>query len=281
MEEVLRALQKIQKELDEQKITIQKSGENVTEQVTHNINNILDEKFKILEEKYENLKDKLDNQEKRLYFLEKQARQRNIVLFGLKETESSYSNLVKIIINFINEYLTIKLDHRDIQEVKRIGKKGERPRPIIITVSTLGIKITILKQKKVLVNTPYYIKEDYPEYVLNKRKELQEQVRIEKEKGNSVRIKYDKIVIMNKNPDTSSHNKRMLSNSPENNNTRKNPGNEQKMQTNKKNKIETPIQRSSSLSEGPIKPGILNFFQTNTKHPTNLSSNLENKNNNI
>lgn len=45
MEEVLKALQKIQNELDEQKITIQKSGENVTEQVTQNINNILDEKF--------------------------------------------------------------------------------------------------------------------------------------------------------------------------------------------------------------------------------------------
>lgn len=243
MEEVLRALQLIQKELDEQKITIQKSGENVTERVTQNINNILDEKFQILEEKYENLKDKLENQEKRLYFLEKQARQRNIVLFGLKETESSYFDLVKIIINFINEYFTANIDSRDIQEAKRIGKKGDRPRPIIITVSTLGTKITIFKQKKVLEDTPYYIKEDYPEYVLNKRKELQEQVRIEKEKGNSVRIKYDKIVIMNKKSDTSSHNKRMLSNSPENNTTSKNPSDEHKTQTNKKkkNKTETPI----------------------------------------
>ncbi|KAJ8714780.1 hypothetical protein PYW07_003005 [Mythimna separata] len=127
MEEVLKALQKIQKELDEQKITIQKSGENVTEQVTQNINNILDEKFKTLEEKYENLKDKVDNQEKRLYFLEKQARQRNIVIFGLAESESSYSNLENIIINFINEHFSINIDQRDIQEAKRIGKKGEKP----------------------------------------------------------------------------------------------------------------------------------------------------------
>lgn len=232
-----------------------------------------------MDEKYENLKDKLDNQEKRLYFLEKQARQRNIVLFGLKETESSYSNLENIIISFINEYFTIKIDHRDIQEAKRIGKKGERPRPIIVTVSTLGLKIAIFKQKKVLEDTPYYIKEDYPEYVLNKRKELQEQVRIEKEKGNSVRIKYDKIVITNKNSNTPSHNKRMLSNSPENNTTCINPSDEPKTQANKKNKTESSIQRSSSLSEGPVKPGILNFFHT--KHPTNTSRNQENKTNNI
>ncbi|XP_026744754.1 uncharacterized protein LOC113506094 [Trichoplusia ni] len=279
MEEVLKALQNIQKELDEQKITIQKSGENVTEQVTQNINNILDEKFKSLEEKYENLKDKVDNQEKRIYFLEKQARQRNIVLFGLKETESSYSSLENIIINFINEHFSIKIDQRDIQEAKRIGKKGERPRPIIITVSTLGIKIAIFKQKKVLEDTPYYIKEDYPEYVLNKRKELQEQVRIEKEKGNSVRIKYDKIIIMNKHSNhTSNYSKRMLSNSPESITTCTNPSDEHKTQANKKNKTEAPIQRSSSLSEGPVKPGILNFFH---KHPTNTSKNQENKTNNI
>lgn len=279
MEEVLKALQKIQKELDEQKITIQKSGESVTEQVTQNINNILDLKFKNLEGKYENLKDRVGDQEKRLYFLEKQARQRNIVLFGLEETESSYHNLENIIMNFINQHFSIKIDLRDIQEAKRIGKKGDRPRPIIITVSTLGIKISIFKQKKVLEDTPYYIKEDYPEYVLNKRKELQEQVRIEKEKGNSVRIKYDKIVFMNKNSNTSSHNKRMLSTSPESITMCTNPSDEHKTQANKKNKTRITLQRSSSLSEGPIKPGILNFFQT--KHPTNTSRNQETKTNDI
>lgn len=56
MEEVMSALRNIQKELDEQKITIQQSGEQVTEQVTKNVNKILEEKFSALEEKYDNLK---------------------------------------------------------------------------------------------------------------------------------------------------------------------------------------------------------------------------------
>lgn len=281
MEEILKALQKIQQELDEQKITIQKTAEMVTEQVTQNITKILDEKLKIMEEKYENLKEKMENQEKRLFFLEKQARQRNIVLFGLTETETSYSNLVKNIIDFINEYFPTKIDHRDIQEARRIGKKGERPRPIIITVSTLGTKIEIFKHKKVLDNTAFYIKEDYPENVLKKRKELQEQLRIEKEKGNLVRIKYDKLVIVNKHSDTTSHNKRMLSNSPDNNATCAISSEKNNMQTNKKNKTEISIRRSSSLSEGPIKPGILNFLHTSTKNSSNSSRKQENKNNNI
>ena len=147
MEEVLSALRKIQNELDEQKTMILKNGEKVTEQVTQNIDSILDEKFKAWEEKYENLKVKLESQEKRLYFLEKQSRQRNIILFGLEETESSYSNLENTLTSFLNKYLNVKVDQRDIQEARRIGKKGDRPRPIKITLLTLGIKINILRQK--------------------------------------------------------------------------------------------------------------------------------------
>lgn len=55
------ALRKIQSELDSHKDTILKSGDKVTETVTQNINNILEEKFKIWDEKYENLKVKLEN----------------------------------------------------------------------------------------------------------------------------------------------------------------------------------------------------------------------------
>lgn len=93
MEEVMNMLRKIQNELNEQKATIVQSADKVTEQVTKNINNTLEEKFKTLNVKYDNLKEKLENQEKRLYFLEKQSKQRNIVIFGLAETETSYANL--------------------------------------------------------------------------------------------------------------------------------------------------------------------------------------------
>lgn len=261
MEEVLSALQTIQKELAEQKITIQKSGEKMTDQVTQNINKILDEKFKLWEDQFDALKTKVDNQEKRLYFLEKQARARNIVFFGLEETENSYSNLEINLINFIERHLSTKLDRRDIQEVKRIGRKGEKPRPIVVTFSTLGLKIDIYKQRTTLKDTPYYLKEDYPHYVLEKRKELQKQILEEKEKGNIAIIKYDKLVIMNKK--TTNNNKRMISTSPENSPLTRN---KQKTQVNKKNKIHAPIQRSSSLSEGVLKPGLLNFLTTNNSN---------------
>lgn len=275
MEEVMNMLQKIQSELNEQKMTIVQSAENVTQQVTHNINLKLEEKFKIMEEKYNNLEEKLENQEKRLYLLEKQSRQRNIVIFGLAETETSYENSEENIKSFIKRYFSIELESSEIQEIRRIGKKGEKTRPITVTFTTLGTKIRIYKQRKILKNTDYYINEDFPQHILEKRKELLEQMKIEREKGNYAIIRYDKLIIRRNNADASGNKKRTLPTSP---GTNDHTGAIQGTQENKKIKTQTKqgLQRSSSLSEGVLKPGILSFL-TN-KNPENPRSEQTDKN---
>lgn len=277
MEEVMMTLRSIQKELSEQKILISKNGEDVTEKVTANISKIFEEKITILEEKHENLKLRVENQEQRLYYLEKQARQRNLVFFGLQEDEKSYSNLENKIIDFVHKYFPVKIDYRDLESVRRKGKKTDKPRPVVVTFVTLGRKISILKHKGTLKDTPYYVKEDFPPSVLKIRKELQEQVKAEREKGLSAVIKYDRIVILKNTPATNYTKKRNLSNSPEN--ATINNG-EQRSHANKKNKtLATHTkQRSSSMSESVIKPGMLNFLisknsnnNTNTQDTINIS----------
>lgn len=160
----------IQKELDEQKNTIKESGAKVTENVTENINKMLDAKFNIWEEKYEDLKQKVGKQKQRLDILEKQARKRNVAIFGIEEQEHLYSDLENIVIDFISKHLSIHLSQNDIQELRRIGRKSDNPRPIILTLTTLGKKIDIFKQKKLLINTNYYVKEDYPKMSWKKEK---------------------------------------------------------------------------------------------------------------
>lgn len=280
MEEVMNMLKIIQNELNEQKATIVQSAEKVTEQVTQNIKSTLDEKFKSIDEKYENLKEKLETQEKRLYILEKQSKQRNIVIFGLEESEKLYTDLEKNIQSFINKYFSVGLELRDIQETRRIGKKGEKPRPISVTFTTLGTKIEIFKKRRVLKDTTYYIKEEFPQQVLEKRRELQEQVNTEREKGNFATIKYDKLIIHNKNTDNPNKKKRALPISP---NSIDLTQEETKAQVHKKNKTQTRMQRSSSLTEGVVKPGILGFLTSKTQTTNNqnsLPNALTNKNNN-
>lgn len=268
-------LRKIKNEITEQKTTIMHSGEKVTEKVTQNINDMLEEKFKALEVNYESLKERVENQERRLYYLEKHARHINVVFFGIEETESSYSDLVRNLIEFIKTYFSIELERRDIQEIMRLGRKGERPRPTIVTFSTLGIKIDIYKQKKALNDTTYYMKEDYPHYVLEKRKELQEQVKMERERGNLAILKYDKIIILDKNTNTTNNNKRTLSTSPENNRPAQ-TGKE--VQVNKKNKTETIQKRRPSWSEGASKPGMLNFLTSNYSNSASKQQYKKNEN---
>lgn len=100
--------------------------------------------------------------------------------------------------------------------IRRLGKKSEKIRPVVITLNTIGFKIKIQKNKQCLKDTPYYIKEDFPIDVLNKRKELQTQLQKEKEAGNTAYIKYDQLIILNNNnPSRNQPNKRNLSESPE------------------------------------------------------------------
>lgn len=241
MEEILNELRKIRKDLDKQRNTIEKSSEKITAQVTQNLNNILEEKFKLLDENYKNLKEEFVNQEKRLYFLEKEARKNNIIFFGIKETETSYSHLENNMINFIEEHFSQEIDRRDLQEMKRIGKKGEKPRPITVTFTTLGTKINIIKKKKLLQNTDYYINEDFPQHILEKRKELQKQIKIERENGNYATIRYDKLIIRPNNAHAVGNKKRILPTSPNDNDP---TGTKQEIQVNKKNKTQTRLHRT-------------------------------------
>lgn len=256
--EVMVALRAIQKDLNEQRKLINKTAEELTEKVTENINKIFEEKILILEEKHENIKTRVENQESRIYYLEKHARQRNLVFFGLQEDEKSYHSMEINIIDLINKHLPIKIDCTDLEVVRRIGKKTEKPRPVVVTFATLGKKIGILKNKGALKETPYYVKEDYPPSVLQRRKELQEQVKVEREKGNKAIIKYDKLIILENTAKNSKNKKRSLPNSPENapNNFSQNIPH-----VSKKNKTVPALTKQKCLSQPDniVKPGILNY----------------------
>lgn len=267
MEDILKALNIIKNELDEQRQEIRENGKNVTEKVTQNISRILEEKFIEMDKKHEILNERLENQEKRLHILERQARKTNLVFFGIEENENSYEILERNIISWVGQNLSLKLTCNDIQEVKRIGKKEDKIRPIVVTFSTLGIKIKILKQKRILRGTQYNVMEDYPKHVLEKRKELQKQLQLEREKGNMATIKYDRLIISKTNA------KRKLSTSPENTTTSNIEIKTQKSKKNRVQQINTRVKRSSSFSEGVIKQGMLNYVTKNTAFTNKTQNN--------
>lgn len=171
------------------------SSSEQEERITSKINENIDQKFEFVNKQIEKINQTNEDQEKRISLLEKQARERNIIFFGIEESEKSYTELEDIVVNTIRK-MGIECQSNEIQIVKRMGKPSkDKVRPIILTLTNYGKKITILKNKKKLEQTKIYIKEDFAPKVLEIRKSLQEQLQKARNDGKMAYIKYDKIVI--------------------------------------------------------------------------------------
>lgn len=196
---------------------------DMKQSITQSINNNIDSKFTHLETKYNALEKVVEEQGRRIQQLEKSTRKKNLIFFGIEEQERSYYNLQNIILNIINSDMKISCSKENIEEVRRLGKKqgGGKLRPVIVTFNTMGMKIQLLKNKKKLSGTPFYIKEDFPPEVLEERKRLQGQLLEEKKKGHKAFLSYDKLVIIPEttqkkyNNSNRNNNKRPLPESPE------------------------------------------------------------------
>lgn len=255
MEDIKNILISLQEEVRQQKVDMK----NMKEELKNTIINTFNDKISQLEIKNEQIEQNLENQKTAINNLERFNRRKNLIFFGVEENEKSYQNLEKTILDIIRNSLKIQCDNNCIEHVRRLGKKGENIRPIIVTLQTMGLKIKIQQNKKKLESTPYYIKEDYPLDVLKKRKELQLEVEKERKKGRKAFLKYDKLIIINKDndkkqdehkvPQEYQNKKRNLSESPEN--TTKNLY-QKEQSTNQPKKINKTNNMNSYLIKAPV-----------------------------
>lgn len=237
MDEITRMLLNIQEEMKQLK-TDNKDMEN---RITSTIIQKIDDKFEKIEQKHKIMEEKIEKQEQRLKYVEKEMRKKNILIFGVPETDSSYEKLENNILHLVNNTMKVHLTRPEIEAATRRGKKEEnKVRPIVLTLTTLGTKIRILKSKKTLEHTNYYIKEDFTPEIQEKRKLLSQEVKKLREEGKNAVLKYDQIIVLKKRPDSNTNNKqnsnkRNMSKSPETSSTVSNK--ETFNRTSKKNKI--------------------------------------------
>lgn len=251
MDKITSLLESIQIEQKLQKEEMREMQKNITKSINNNIN----EKFNEMDLKYKHLVEKLDIQEKQIDYLERENKRRNLVFFGIEEEERSYFQLYTKVTYIITMNMKLSCEKYDIENIKRIGKKGNKVRPVIVTLTTLGKKIEILKNKKSLASTSYYIQEDYPKKVLETRKSLKVTVEELRQEGKAAIIKYDKLIILeDKLPKQHQQSKkRMLTPSPVTQNNAKY----------KKNREQNKLSRSD----------IASFFvpQTDNEKPSQVS----------
>lgn len=218
MEDVKKMIMQISQDISEQ-------HKQMTKNITEKVENIIDEKFASFEIRNTEIIDILDNQESRIDALEREVRKKNIIIFGVEESETNYMELEQKVLSIMNEIMKINCTYRDLLSVRRLGRKSEKIRPILFTVHALRTKYEIFKNKKALENKKYYVTEDYPPKILAKRKLLREEVTKLREEGTKAIIKYDRIVILN----TNLKNKRKFTESPEQQNLAKSEQNLKKL----------------------------------------------------
>lgn len=213
-------LKKIQNDLATQKSDMRNMEENIKKE----INGHIDEKFTTLEQKTISLEKRIDKQQVTIERLERQIKKKNLLFFGVEESESSYFELLSTVLDILNNNMKINCQQNEVETVRRLGKKGEKVRPIVVTMTTMGRKIEILKKKKMLENSTIYIKEDLTQEALEKRRQLQEEYKKLRDSGKNVAIRYDKIIYFDKKDDKNYRDydnremrtqKRNLSESPE------------------------------------------------------------------
>lgn len=223
----------------------------ITESITKNILEVLDDKLKGIIEENQKLKNQVTNLEEKLISMEKQKRKNNLLFFGIEEKRRSELELVEYI-KEITEEIGFSIDSHEIQSAFRLGKPDtNKKRPVLVTFSTTWKKYLIFKNKRQLPPN-IYVSEDFPKDVLEKRKILVTKQEEERKKGNLAYIKYDKLIIKEKRDTSREKRKRQTSESPISPSTR---GNNQKTSANPKKVNKSNIlqyvnrERSNSFSE--------------------------------
>lgn len=243
----MKMLSKIQEDLKIQKQEMKNMEENIKQSISQK----LDEKFTAVEEKTYFLEKKIVEQESTIEQMDRQMRRKNLIFFGLKETERSYEELQNMVLEVINSTMKINCNVSEIEAVRRLGKRSDKIRPVILTLTTLGKKIELLKNKKQLDNSQIYIKQDFTKKVLQERQELKNELNRQIELGNRAAIRHGKIITLpNKERDaqtlneTQNRKKRNLPESPEKvessdtETERKKEQNKNNNQPKKKNKVD-------------------------------------------
>lgn len=217
----------------------------ITEAVTKSVSNNMDEKIAVILEENKSLKTKVEVMQQKINYLEDEKRKNNLIFFGVSEAEQD-SNIIDYIIRVIGKEAKITLQPSEINRAYRLGPKGSKTRPVLVSFTTTWKRNLILGNRNKF-GSSIYIKEDHSKETLEKRKELIPQMLQERQKGKIAFIKKDKLIVKDPEEDNKVKRKRDQVESPNNS-----PGQATKIAP-KKNKISLQNfitrGRSASLSE--------------------------------
>lgn len=159
---------------------------------------LIEEKFNNDQEEKAEINRKLEKQEGRIKYIEQGARRRNLIVYGIGESENENFNELKgKVDHLLNTTMGLDVKREEIDEFFRLGKKteGRRDRPIIVKMISNWRKIDIMKNRGKLKGTKIFIENDLNEEEKAEKKNLIAEMREMKSKGQAAYIRGKTLVI--------------------------------------------------------------------------------------
>ena len=93
--------------------------------------------------------------------------------------------------------LKIETTEYTIERAHRVGKKNAtgKPRSLVAKFNNFKVKENILRNKKGLKGSNIFVREDFSQKVLARRRDLLPKMHEERRKGNIAFLRYDKLVV--------------------------------------------------------------------------------------
>lgn len=153
-------------------------------------NEELKEENVIIRKENKEIKDEIKQQRRFMNIYEKDRKKTNIVLSGLSMDMEDPGSLTKAIENIIKKYLELDIK---VKNAKKIGNQT-----CLVELNNVDEKNEILQNKHKLKNNQLdriYVNEDLTRDEMEKRKQLRNRAKEEANKGKSVKIGYNKIIV--------------------------------------------------------------------------------------
>lgn len=162
-------------------------------------------------EENKNLKSEVKLLQGKIKYMDSEKRRNNLLIFGAKEKQ--HENLINEVKTIVETHTEAKIEHYEINKAYRLGVKGEKTRPILVSFTTKWKRDEVMRKKNKLT-TDIYFKDDLSKETLEKRRELLPKLKEERDKGKLAYIRGDKLIVREPKEDTRDKRKRSSLESP-------------------------------------------------------------------
>lgn len=126
--------------------------------------------------------------------LQRKVRKNNLVIFGIKETQT---NITEQVTKIFKDILEIEILSSDINDVYEVGRNGTDKKPVIVELNSYQKKLLILKNSSKLKGKNIYIANDLCWEDREVNNTLNKHLKEARSKGAQAYIKGQKLIIAN------------------------------------------------------------------------------------